>query len=179
VPVELGAQRGVIAGTLSYVPGPRRWAWALVVITALGVALVAAAVRRRFADVVLPLFALAAALVARLGRVLYGRPDVPAVGLAVAALSCLLALVLRWALLKARGERRQLVALVIGGLALYQGLTLAPTLTKGVVLAVLPANLERAAVATALACAVATLAVVVFEGAFDRVRRPQLVMPRA
>jgi hypothetical protein len=164
VPIEVGAQRSVIAGTLSYVPGLRGWVWPLAVIAAIGIALAAAALRRRYAEVALPVLALAAALVARLGRVLYGRPEVPAASLAVAALGCVLALALLWASFKAGGERRQLVALVIGGLALYQGLTLAPTLTKGVVLAALPANLERAAVATALACAVATLAVVVFDG---------------
>ena len=164
VPIELGARRSVIAGTLSYVPGPRGWVWPLAVIAAIGVALAAAALRRRHAEVALPVLALAAALVARLGRVLFGRPEVPASSLAVAAVSCVVALALLWALFKAGGERRQLVALVIGGLALYQGLTLAPTLSKGVVLAALPASIERAAVATALACAVATLAVVVSRG---------------
>ena len=93
----------------------------------------------------------------------------------------MLAVVLLRGLLTARGERRQLVALLIGGLALYQGLTLAPTLTKGIVLAALPANVERAAVATALACAVATLVGMFAEG-FERVRhtaRTPLVTPRA
>ena len=179
VPVEVGARRSLIAGTLSYVPGPHGWVWPLAVIAAIGVALAAAALRRRYAEVALPVLALAAALVARLGRVLYGRPEVPAASFADAALGCVLALALLWGLFKARAERRQLVALVIGGLALYQGLTLAPTLTKGVVLALLPANFERAAVATALACAVATLAVVVLEGAFERVRHPPLIMRRA
>ena len=179
VPVEVAGGRSLIGGTLSYVPGPRGWVWPLAVITAIGVALAAAALRRRYAEVALPVLALAAALVARLGRELYGRPEVTAASLAVAVLSCVLALALLWGLFKARAERRQLVALVIGGLALYQGLTLAPTLTKGVVLAALPANIERAGVATALACAVATLAVVVLEGAFERVRHPPLVMRRA
>jgi hypothetical protein len=48
--------------------------------------------------------------------------------------------------------------------------------------AALPANVERAAVATALACAVATLAVGMFAEAFERVRRTArtpLVTPRA
>jgi hypothetical protein len=179
VPVELGAQRSVIAGTLSYVPGPRGWVWPLAVITAVGLALAAAALGRRYAEVALPILALAAALAARLGRVLYGRPGVPATNLVVAALGCVLALALVWALFEARAEQRQLVALAIGVLALYQGLTLAPTLSNGVVLVALPANIERAAVATALACAVATLAVVVLDEAFERVRHAPLVMRRA
>jgi len=61
--------------------------------------------------------------------------------------------------------------LVIGGFALYQGLTLVTVLTRGVVLAALPATVERAAVATALACAAATLAVVLFAEAAERSRQ--------
>jgi hypothetical protein len=136
----------------------------------------------RTTEVVLAAAGLAAALVARLGRELYGRPDIPATSLVLIAVSCVLAVVLLRGLLTARGERRQLVALLIGGLALYQGLTLVPNLTKGIVLAALPANVERAAVATALACAVATLAVGMFAEAFERVRltaRTPLVTPRA
>jgi len=182
VPAELGGKASVIAGTLSYVPGPRPWAWPLVVIAAVAVALAAAARRRGAAEVVLSVLALAAALVARIGRELYGRPNVPSITLVLAAVSCLLALALLRSLLAARGERRQLVALLIGGLALYQGLTLAPTLSKGIVLAALPADVERAAVATALACAVATLAVGMFVEAFERARRTAItpvVTPRA
>lgn len=181
VPVEVRGEAGAIAGTLSYVPGPGRGVWLLAVIAAAAVAL-AAARNRQAAEVVLSILALAAALVARLGRELYGRPGVSVTSLVLAAVSCVLAFVLLRALLTARGERRQLVALLIGGLALYQGLTLAPTLTKGFVLAALPANVERAAVATALACAVATLAVGMFAEAFERVRRAArtpLVTPRA
>jgi hypothetical protein len=182
VPIEVGGRARVIAGTLSYAPGPSRWVWPLVVIAVFAGALAVAARRRGTTEVVLSVAALAAALVARLGRELYGRPSVPATSFLVVAVSSLLALVLLRALLTGRGERRQLVALVIGGLALYQGLTLAPTLTKGNVLAALPANVERVAVATALACAVATLAVGMFAEAFERVRhiaRTPLVTPRA
>jgi len=182
VPVELGGKVNVITGTLSYVPGPRRWVWLLALIATVGVALAVAARRRGTAEVVLAIVALAAALVARLGRELYGRPHVPASSLVIVALSCLLAVALLGALLSARGERRQLVALVIGGFALYQGLTLVPVLTSGVVLAALPATLERAAVATTLACAVATLAVVLFAEAAERARQTAptpAVTPRA
>lgn len=182
VPVEAGGEAGAIAGTLSYVPGPGRGVWPLAVIAAAAVALAAAARNRQAAEVVLSVLALTAALLARLGRELYGRPDVSVTSLVLAAVSCVIAFALLRALLTARGERRQLVALLIGGLALYQGLTLAPTLTRGIVLAALPANVERAAVATALACAVATLAVGMFAEAFERVRRTArtpLVTPRA
>ena len=182
VPVEVGSEAGAIAGTLSYVPGPGRGVWLLAVIAAALAALTAAARNRQATEVVLSVLALTAALVARLGRELYGRPGVPVTSLVLAAVSCVLAFALLRALLTTRGERRQLVALLIGGLALYQGLTLAPTLTKGIVLAALPANVERAAVATALACAVATLAVAMFAEAFERVRRTArtpLVTPRA
>ena len=171
VPVQLGGKVSVITGTLSYVPAPRRWVWPVAVIAAAALALAVAVRRRGTAKVVLAVVALAAALVARLGRELYGRPDVPTVSLAVAALSCLLAVGLLGGLLAARGERRQLVVLVIGGFALYQGLTLFSVLTRGVVLAALPATVERAAVATALSCAVATLAVVLFAGAAVRSRQ--------
>jgi hypothetical protein len=96
------------------------------VIAAAAVALAAAARNRQAAEVVLSVLALAAALVARLGRELYGRPGVPVTSLVLAAVSFVLAFALLRALLTARGERRPLVVLVIGGLALYQGLTLAP-----------------------------------------------------
>src|SRR6185369_7893005 len=129
VPVQLGGKVSVITGTLSYVPAPRRWVWPVAVIAAAAVALA--------------IVALAAALVARLGREFYGRPEVPTVSLVVAALSCLLGVALLGGLLVARGERRQLVVLVIGGFALYQGLTLVTVLTRGVVLAALPATVER------------------------------------
>jgi uncharacterized membrane protein len=171
VPVRLGRSVSVIAGTLSYVPGPRRWVWPVAVIAAAAVALAAAVRRREKAEVVLSVVALVATLVARLGRELYGRPDVPATSLVLVAASCALAVVLLGGLLAGRGERRQLAALVIAGLALYQSLTLLPTLTKGVVLTALPANVGRATVAAALACAVATLVVVVFAEAVERARR--------
>jgi uncharacterized membrane protein YcfT len=168
--VKLGGRVGAIAGTLSYVPGPRPWLWPAAAIAAAALALAAATRRRRAAEVVLSVVALAAALVARLGRELYGRPDVPATSLVLVAVTCLLAVALLGRLLAERGERRQLVALVIGGLALYQGLTLVLTLTRGVVLAALPADVERAAVTATLACGVATLVVVVFAEAFERAR---------
>jgi hypothetical protein len=132
VPVQLGGKVSVITGTLSYVPAPRRWVWPVAAIAAAAVALAVAVRRRGTAEVVLSGVALAAALVARLGRELYGRPEVPTVSLAVAALSCLVAVALLGGLLAARGERRQLVVLVIGGFALYQGLTLVSVLTRGV-----------------------------------------------
>jgi hypothetical protein len=182
VPVELGGKATAISGTLSYVPGPRRRLWLLAVVAGVAAALAVAGRARRTTEAVLPVVALAAALIARLGREFYGRPDVSATSLVVVALSCLLAVALLGGLLRGRGERRQLVALMIGGLALYQGLTLAPTLTKGIVLAALPADVERTAVATALACAVATLAVGIFAEAFERVRhtvRTPLVTPPA
>jgi hypothetical protein len=170
VPVQIGGTGSEIGGTLSYVPGPPHWVWPLAVVVAFAVGLAVAARRRLTAEVVLSVVALAAALVARLGRELYGRPNVPVTSLVVAALSCLLALALVAALLRGRGERCQLVAVVIGGLALYQGLTLLPDLTKGVVLAALPADVERAAVATALAGAAAALAAVVFADALGPAR---------
>jgi hypothetical protein len=182
VPVKLGGKVSVITGTLSYLPGPQRWVWLLAFIAAVGLALSAAARRRGTAEVVLSIVALAAALVARLGRELYGRPGVPTQSLVIAALSCLLAAALLGGLLAGRGERRQLVALVIGGFALYQGLTLVSVLTRGVVLAALPATVERTAVATALACAAATLAVVLFAEAAERARQTApapAVTPRA
>jgi hypothetical protein len=182
VPVELGGNVNVITGTLSYVPGPRRWFWLLALIATVEVALAVAARRRGTAEVVLSVVALATALVARLGRELYGRPDVPASSLVIVALSCLLAVALLAALLAGRGERRQLVTLVIGGLTLYQGLTLVSVLTRGVVLTALPATVERAAVATTLSCAVATLAVVLFADAAERARQAAptpAVTPRA
>jgi hypothetical protein len=171
VPLQLEGNVSAITGTLSYVPGPRRWVWLLALIATVGVALAVAARRRGTAEVVLAIVALAAALVARLGRELYGRPGVPTQSLVIVALSCLLAVALLGALFAGRGERRQLAALVIGGLALYQGLTLVSVLTRGVVLAALPAIVERAAVATTLSCAVATLAVVLFADVAERARQ--------
>jgi hypothetical protein len=164
VPIEVDGKRTAIDGTLSYVPGPPAWAWPAGVVAGLVafLAVVWLARRREAADALLGAVALAATLVARLGRELYGRPDVSLTSLLLAVLTCLVAVALLAGLLATRRERRRPVGLLVGGFALYQALTLVATLTNGVVLAALPADMERLAIAVALSSGVATLIYAIF-----------------
>jgi len=179
VPIAVGGATAAIAGTLAYVPRPPAWTWLGAVVVGLGAILVAAWLERRRdgLSAVVGVVALAATTVARLGRELYGRPDISLTNVILAALTCLVALGLLAGLLIARGERRRPVTLVVGGFALYQGLTLLAMLTKGVVLSALSADVERAAVALALSAGVAALTLAVFGEILSR--GPQALSPRA
>jgi len=67
-----------------------------------------------------------------------------------------LAAVALYGLVRARSELRILLAFVVGVIGIYQGVVLLPMLGHGLVLAALPAELERASVSLALAAGVAT-----------------------
>ena len=162
VPLVVDGRPSRIGGTLWQSPGPSLlWFWPL----ALLLACIPALLRLRdarlesaagwmFAGV-----ALAASTVGRLGRELYGRPSVSVGQLTLAALTCLVAVGL--AALWLRSGWRTVAGVVIGAVALYQGLVLVATLRDPFVLAAFPAWLERAATSLALASGAALLLMIV------------------
>jgi hypothetical protein len=165
VPVVVDGQRTAVAGTLRHAARPSLlWFWPLL----LAAALVPALLRLREARLEVPVgwalaaLALAAATAARLGRELYGRPTVSAGQLALAGVTCAVALGL--AVLCTRREWRVLAEVAIGALALYQGIALWATLRNGYVLAALPSSAERTAAALSLAAGAALLVAVLAAG---------------
>jgi hypothetical protein len=162
VPIVVNGRRTTIAGGLWHAARPSLlWFWPL----ALVLACIPALLRLRDAhwDVaaarLLAALALGAATAARLGRELDGRPTVSAGQLALAAVTCALALGLA-ALFLAR-DWRTLAGVAIGIAAVYQGLALVGTLRNGYVLAAIPAWAERTASVTSLAAGAALLLVVI------------------
>lgn len=152
VPLVIGGRRGQIAGRLWSRPAPTLlWFWPLVVVV-----VVAAAVARlgdarvnRAVAAGLGSATLAAVVTGRVGRELFGHPSVSA--WQVADLVATAAVAAGLFALLARGRTWRTGALLTAAAGLYQGLVLAPTLTQGYVLAALPASIERAAAAGALA----------------------------
>jgi hypothetical protein len=160
---QAGPRRGVIAGELSYVPGPPLWPWFLPVAAA--VALAGACVRWRHGRAVLTalaLLAVPAVVVARAGRDLYGRPGVGTWGYVSLGLAIALGAAAVLVLLLARRQVSMFVALLAGVVGVAEGIALLPALDHGLVLADLPAWLERAAVAVALSAGAGACVLYVF-----------------
>ncbi len=176
VPVTVNGARAHLGGELLYQPPPSRlWLWPLVVaiLCAAAVVRLGCDVARPFARV-LAVLALPAIVAGRLGRELYGHPDLSIWQMTDAVLTCLIAAVLAYALIRRR--QVQLATLVTGAWALYEGAFLLPVLTRGYVLAALPATPERAAACVCLVCGPAILlAAVVFE--LPALPRPRLAPP--
>jgi hypothetical protein len=182
VPLVVDGRRTQIAGTLRHLARPSLlWFWPLL----LAAALVPALLRLREARLeaqtsgALAALALASATAARLGRELYGRPTLSAGQLALAALTCVVALAL--AALYLRRDWRVLAGVAIGVAALYQGIALVGTLRNGYVLASLPAWAERTAAAVSLSAGAALLVAVLAAGiAHDAAEQePRTLSPRA
>lgn len=171
VPVLVDGRRTQIAGTLRHAARPTLlWFWPLLLAAALVPALLRLGEARLEVQVgsALAALALAAATAARLGRELYGRPTVSAGQLALAAVTCAVALGL--VALCTRRDWRVLAEVAIGALALYQGIALLPTLRNGYVLAALPSWAERTAAAVSLAAGSALLVAVLAGGILDEAR---------
>jgi hypothetical protein len=157
IPYRLDGRAGEIAGELRYVPPPRLWLWLLPL--AVGLAASALTVRTKrtvVARIGLPALTALALVVASAGRDLYGRPDVPPSSYALVGITAALAVVATYGVVRARNDLRILLAFVVGVIGIYQGVVLLPMLAHGLVLAALPATLERAAVSLALAAGAAT-----------------------
>ena len=160
VPLVVDGRGTVIKGGLwQSAPASLLWFWPLLLLVACIPALLKLREARLEAQVGAGLagVALVSATVARLGRELYGRPTVSSWQLVLVATTCLVAVLL--ALLYGRRDWRPVAGIVIGVVALAQGLELVSTLREGWVLAVFPAWLERTATGLSLASGAALLVV--------------------
>ncbi len=165
VPLVLDGRRSRIGGTLRQAPRPSLlWLWPLALLVACVPALLRlpAAGLGSIAGWVFAGPALATSTAGRLGRELYGRPSVSVGQFLLAVLTCLVAVAL--GALWLRRDWRTVAGVVIGVVALYQGLVLVATLRDPFVLAAFPAWLERGAASLALAFGAALLLVTVLGG---------------
>ena len=165
VPVVLDGRRTQVRGALDFRPAPTRvWLWPLVIVLACIPALLrlrTSRITRRTVRAA-ALLGLPAIVVGRLGRELYGHPDVSLGQTIDMVATVVIAALLAVGLMRRRGWEP--AALIASGLALYEGLALAPTLEHGFVLAVDPAVVERSAASIALAAGAAGLLAIVFVG---------------
>jgi hypothetical protein len=162
VPLVVDGRRTSISGGLWHAARPSLlWFWPLALVAACVPALLRLRDARwdAAAGRALAALALGAATTARLGRELYGRPTVSTGQLALAGLTCAVALGL--AALFLDRSWRTLAGVAIGIAAVYQGLALVGTLRNGFVLAAIPAWAERAASVTSLAAGAALLLVAI------------------
>ncbi len=86
----------------------------------------------------------------------------PASSYALVGITAALAVVATYGVVRARSDLRILLAFVAGVIGIYQGVVLLPMLAHGLVLAALPAALERASVSLALAAGAATCLLYLF-----------------
>jgi len=102
----------------------------------------------------------AAVVIARTGRDLYGRPEVTTGRYVSIGIGVAVALLIFERLLRGGAGIKLIVAMVVGVVALVQGLTLLPSFWHGLVLAAIPSWIERCCVAVAagggIACLVLT-----------------------
>jgi len=163
VPLTVNGRREVIRGQLWRAADPSLlWFWPPVVILAGVAALLRVRDQRitRALGRVLALASVLAVVVARIGVETYGHPAVSTWQRIDLALTGLLALLVTVLLLRPRGTG--FVAFVAGAAGVYQGIVLLPTLTEGYVLAAVPATIERAAGAAAIACGIGAMLSFVF-----------------
>jgi hypothetical protein len=156
VPVVANGRRRSLGGVLDYRPPGRSWLriGLAALLAAIGAAVAA---RSRTALVGLALVATAFVWAIRVGRELYGRPDVPAIGYAEIALTCVVGAVLVYGLVNREPGARVFTAFFAGFGALYEGLTMLPVLTHAVALNALPTTVARVAEVLALGAGVAAL----------------------
>jgi hypothetical protein len=161
VPLRLNGGHAAIVGKLWSVAPPALWVWLAIPLAIVVAALAllrfgsAAAVRRSA-----PLVAAAttaAVVIARNGRDLYGRPQVTTGRYVSIAIGLAVALFILERLLRGGAGIRLVVTMVVGVVALVQGLTLLPSFWHGLVLAALPGWIERCCVAVALGGGIAAL----------------------
>jgi hypothetical protein len=144
VPLRVGNRAGAVTGTLWHAGAPSIvWLWPIAV--ALLCLLAARRLRRAELDArlarALALVVLAAIATASIGRQLHGRPGISA--FSVVELVVILALV-AWALERVvRGRAGFLLYFVIAFVAIWEGITLLPTLFDGFVFMAVPAFVAR------------------------------------
>ena len=157
IPVVANGRRLAIGGVLDYRPPGLSWL-RIGLAALLAAAGTAAAARSTKALVGLALVATAFVWTIRVGRELYGRPNVPAIGYAEIALTCVVGAVLVYGLLNREPGTRVFTAFFAGFGALYEGLTMLPVLTHAVALNALPTTVARIAEVLTLGAGVGALA---------------------
>jgi hypothetical protein len=182
IPLRIGDRPTAIVGRLWRANGPPLiWFWPILVL--LTCVLAAWRLRRPELDDrlvrALALSLLAALTVAAFSRNLHGRPAVTS--LQWAELAASLALIVTAALRVARSRAGYLLYGAIAFAAIWEGVTLLPTLRDGYVLVALPAFLVRSATVTCLGAGAAVAAVSVRlagRGGGERVDRGRPLVPR-
>jgi len=168
IPLRLDGKPAAVTGELRYVPPPNLLLWlAIPIFILFGSLATIRARRQRLVEhtiVILTATTAIALVVARAGREFYGRPRPAVVGYVSFAIGVALALFVLDRLLLRPTPTRWFIALVVGALGFAEGLSLLPTLYHGLVLAAVPASLERRCVALTLGCGVATVVLTVFIG---------------
>jgi hypothetical protein len=166
VPLVVNGRGTVIRGGLwQSAPASILWFWPLLLLVACIPALLKLRETPRLEAQVgagLAGIAIVSATVARLGRELYGRPTVSSWQLVLVGTTCLIAVAL--AVLYSRRDWRPVAGILIGIVALAQGLELLSTLRDGWVLAVGPSWLERTAAGLSLASGAALVVVSIGSG---------------
>ncbi|HEY4412712.1 MAG TPA: hypothetical protein VGN06_06925, partial [Gaiellaceae bacterium] len=157
VPVVANGRRLAVSGVLDYRPPGLSWLRIALAVLLAAAGAVAAA-RSTTALVALALVATAFVWTIRVGRELYGRPDVPAIGDAEIALTCVVGAALVYGLLNRKPGTRVFTAFFAGFGALYEGLTMLPVLTHAIALNALPTIVARVAEVLALGAGVGALA---------------------
>ena len=168
IPLRLDRKPAAVTGELWYVPPPNLLLWlAIPVFILVGSLATIRARRQRLVEhtvVILTATTAIALVVARAGREFYGRPRPAVVGYVSFAIGVALALFVLDRLLLRPTPTRWFIALLVGALGFAEGLSLVPMLYHGLVLAVVPAPLERTCVVLALGCGVSTVLLSVFNG---------------
>jgi hypothetical protein len=160
IPLLLDGNPAIIQGALWFVPAPDVWLWLGIsaLIIAGGMAMLR--LRRKSvlgsATTVLATATLIGVVIARGGRDLYGRPYPTTLGyvsFAIGVVLALVALVYLWR----RPAMKPVVAVAIGLVGLVEGIGWLPMLYHGVVLAAVPAAVERACVVVVLGAGLTTI----------------------
>jgi hypothetical protein len=156
IPLVLDGRRLAVSGTLWFRPAPSIvWFWPVVVLLLCVLAgwrlhdlQIDAVVARCIA-----LFTLVGITLAATGRDLHGRPGLSGFGVAELSVIAVLSTWTAWRTVRARTRAFAYCLIVVA--ALWEGITLIPTLLHGYVLLALPPFLGRLATVTCLAGAVA------------------------
>jgi hypothetical protein len=161
VPLRLNDSHAAIVGDLWSVAPPALWFWLAIPIAIVIAAITLlrfgrTAVVRRSTPLVAAITAVAI-VVARTGRDLYGRPEVTTGRYVSIGLGIALAVLALERLLRGREGVKLIVAMIAGVLGVVQGLTMLPALWHGLVLATIPAEIERLCIGIALGGGLTTL----------------------
>jgi hypothetical protein len=176
IPLVLDGRPATIQGGLWFVPAPNVWLWLAVSVLIVGGGLATLRLRSTSllgsATTVLGTATLIAIVIARGGRAFYGRPYPTTFGYASFAAGLALAFG-AFASFWRRPTAKPLVAVAVGLVGLVEGIGWLPMLYHGVVLAAIPATVERACVVVVLGAGLATILLTVVPEGEPRGRKKQ------